>query len=1117
LFWSLVPVLAWAVFPPPAAANPSLRKQVDQRGDFLLIGNTLAWDCGNLGGSMPQPVVGTVGNCPEVNLTAADVFWRSDDPSNGTVRADSNIMPAQARTTAVLNLPADAEVTYARLYWGSYADNMSPDPNARIERPSMGLDAALMADKVWAVQETFNLTGLMGNPGRYWYQATVDVTDIVRKAGSGAFRVSDVSALGLAGLNDPYGYVAWYMVVFYKRDVEPQRNLALFDGLDLVEPGNNATVTLSGFLVPSSGFDAKLGIVAFEGDESINGDGISFNGTALSDSQNPVDNFFNSTHSYLGMPVSTMGDLPQLSGTAGSMSGIDLDVLDLSKLVTAGQTSATLEANTGLETYLLASFVTSISTLKPNFSNSAKAVKDLNGGSVRPGDELEYTISVPNKGSDDSINTTLSDVLPMGTTFVPGSIEIVSGPMMGKKTDTAGDDEAEYDDASRTVKLRLGTGATATMGGTLAVDGATELRFHVTIDTATRGLISNQAIVHAAGKKGSATEDTPTDGDTMTPGTQPTDVTVNVCDTNADCKPPTPLCDISSEPQSCVECVTSIDCMDPAKPDCSTAKHVCECALGAGKCQKDSDADGISDDGEGVVGTDPNDWDTDDDGTPDGAEFAPELDSDGDGVPNGHDADSDNDGIFDGTEQGYDCSNPATQLELGRCRADADKGMVTTNPVKPDTDRGGVSDGSEDWNLNGAADSGETDGSFGHGSDDKPHDSDTDGLSDELEMFLRSDPQDADSDDDGVIDGKEANPSEDTDLDVLINVLDVDSDDDGLADGTEWGLDCSAKGTLVTANHCRPDADSGKTKTSPLLRDTDKGGVRDGAEDFDVNGRVDADETDPTKDHPQDDGMVTDSDRDGLSDGFEKTAGSDPNDADSDDDGLPDGEEPNPLDDRDGDGKIDLLDPDSDGDGLFDGTERGRTCSDPAIDASKMVCIADADSGNTKTGALSVDTDHGGVQDGVEDVNHNGRIDPAELDPNDPKDDVIGKPCAQDSDCGAHDSGLVCDMNKCAFGCRGMGGNTCPSSLFCSSTTMAVGMCSNQPPDAGVPDAGSPPPPPRDAGPQLAPGGKLGGGGFNCTVAHPGEDTRAPYALFISVLGLLALRRRPKVVRSRRA
>jgi MYXO-CTERM domain-containing protein len=524
-------------------------------------------------------------------------------------------------------------------------------------------------------------------------------------------------------------------------------------------------------------------------------------------------------------------------------------------------------------------------------------------------------------------------------------------------------------------------------------------------------------------------------------------------------------------------------------------------------CTKDTDGDGISDSGEMMVGTDPNDFDTDDDGTPDGAEFSPELDSDGDGLANGLDADSDNDGLFDGTEQGFNCDNPATNKGLGRCRPDADTGTTKTNPVKADTDRGGVSDGSEDANLNGKLDTGETNPVFGSGSDDvaMATDADADGLSDDLEAFLGSDPMDADSDDDGVIDGKEANPSEDTDLDLLLNVSDVDSDDDALLDGTEHGLDCSAKGTALSRNHCRADMDSGATKTSPLLADTDKGGVRDGSEDADLNGRLDANETDPTAGKGADDGTVQDSDKDGLSDGLEKSIGTDPQDADSDDDGLPDGQEPNPSDDHDADGKINALDPDSDDDDIFDGTERAKMCVPPAVDVSKMQCIADADDA-TATGALSVDTDKGGTPDGVEDRNKNGRLDPAELNPLDPKDDVIGKPCNTDADCGALTSGLVCDSGMCAFGCRGMGGNTCPDPLFCSSTTMAVGMCTDMMP---MLDAGPPPPPPPDAGPMLAPGGKLGGAGCNCSVgAGAPTQPSAARLLGLGVFALLVLARR---------
>jgi clumping factor A len=1099
----LVAVLAacW-LLPQPAAANPELREQVDQRGDFVLFGNTLAHDC-----AAPAPVVpASVGACNDINTAAADVYFRSDDPTDGTARVDANIAATAARSTAVLNLPMDAAVTYARLYWGSYTNSTTPNANVRVERPSAGVNSAFVADKTWTVVEHDFLGNPQPNLGRYWYQATADVTELVRAQGPGAYRISDVSSVPLDSLgNDQYPYAAWYIVVFYELETEPQRNLALFEGLDLVAPSRNATVTLQGFLVPPTGFDAKLGIATFEGDADFDGDGLTFNGMQLFDGPNPVDNFFNGTRSFLGMPLSVMGDLPQLTGMPNTMSGLDLDVIDVKNRVMGGQTTATIVANTTLDTYLLAAWVTSISTLKPDFSSTQKTATPQGPAmtSVRPGDEIDYEIEVVNNGSDRAVETVMSDPLPMGVTYVPDTIEIVEGPGMGKKTDAPGDDEAEYDAATRTVRVRIGDAASSSAGGGLAVGESIKLRFRVKVDATTRGKISNQATVSAGGEMGATSENTETDSDPTEPGQQTTDVTVNVCDTNADCMPPTPLCDISSDPQSCVECVTSADCKDPQKPDCSTTKHVCECAAGPGMCTTDSDDDGISDSGERMVGTDPMDWDTDDDGTPDGSEFSPELDDDGDGVPNGRDADSDNDGLFDGTEQGLDCSNKDTDNTLGRCRLDADMGATTTNPVKQDTDRGKVNDGSEDFNLNGRTDPGETKPEFGEGADDAPKDADADGLSDDLEETLGSNPMDADSDDDGVIDGNEANPSEDTDLDLLVNVLDVDSDNDALPDGTEAGLDCSAKGTDLTKNHCRADMDSGATKTSPLLADTDSGGVRDGSEDGNLNGRADSGETDPTAGNGMDDGTVVDTDGDGLSDGLERSIGTDPNDADSDDDGLQDREEPNPSDDHDSDGLINALDPDSDDDDLFDGTERGKACVSPPTDTTKMVCIADADD-DTKTGALSVDTDKGGTPDGVEDRNKNGRIDPAELDPLDPSDDVIGKPCNTDMDCGTMTSGIVCDRMMCAFGCRGMGGNTCPDPLFCTSTTMEIGMCTDMMP---VVDAGMPPP--RDAGPMLAPGGKLGGAGCNCHVG-PGQSAQpsAAQLLGFGVLALIWLARR---------
>ena len=400
----------------------------------------------------------------------------------------------------------------------------------------------------------------------------------------------------------------------------------------------------------------------------------------------------------------------------------------------------------------------------------------------------------------------------------------------------------------------------------------------------------------------------------------------------------------------------------------------------------DSDGDGLSDDDEDALGTDKNDADTDDDGVPDGQEVDPSADTDGDGLINALDPDSDNDGLFDGTELGLDCSDDGTDLSRGLCRPDADAGATKTSPVNPDTDGGGVSDGSEDFNLDGKIDDGETDPTDGNGADDTSVvDSDGDGLSDGLEGTLGSDPNDKDSDDDGVPDGAEPNPSADSDGDGLVNVIDVDSDNDGLFDGTELGRDCSGDGTDEARGHCRADADP-STTTSAVNPDTDFGGVSDGNEDHNLDGKLDDGETDPTAGQDADDGIMDDADQDGISDGTEEHLGSDPNDADSDDDGLLDGEEPNFSDDSDGDGTINLLDSDSDDDGLFDGTEAGKDCANSATDEGASQCVADADPGTT-TSVLLADTDGGGVSDGEEDANQNGAVDSGERDPLNPADD----------------------------------------------------------------------------------------------------------------------------------
>jgi hypothetical protein len=268
----------------------------------------------------------------------------------------------------------------------------------------------------------------------------------------------------------------------------------------------------------------------------------------------------------------------------------------------------------------------------------------------------------------------------------------------------------------------------------------------------------------------------------------------------------------------------------------------------------DADKDGLSDGLEQEIGSNPNDADSDDDGLTDGLEIDPAVDTDGDGLRNVLDVDSDNDALYDGTEAGKGCDEMGTDAAAGHCIADADPAH-TTSPIARDSDLGGATDGSEDANRNGAVDSGETSPTSGD-DDASIADTDSDGLSDALEIAVNTSTNDQDSDDDGVLDGLEENPADDTDGDGEINLLDDDSDNDGLKDGTERGFNCMDPATDTTKKSCVPDGNKGLTTTSALIADTDAGGASDGAEDLDKDGVYDPTQGEGNPNDPSDDAVV---------------------------------------------------------------------------------------------------------------------------------------------------------------------------------------------------------------------------------------------------------------------
>ena len=406
----------------------------------------------------------------------------------------------------------------------------------------------------------------------------------------------------------------------------------------------------------------------------------------------------------------------------------------------------------------------------------------------------------------------------------------------------------------------------------------------------------------------------------------------------------------------------------------------------------DTDDDGLSDDEEDRLGTDPLLMDTDQDSISDSEEIGVNLDSplnsddddlidaldfddDNDGIStlveervgtSSLHADTDEDGILDSVEVGSDPSAPLDTDGDGIINAldtdDDDDNIETiqevllgTNHLLIDSDGDGLSDSEEiadlmdkplDSNKNGIIDAVDTNETL---------DQDNDGLTDLLEARLLTDPKKADSDDDGISDaieiGDNTDEPKDTDLDGIIDALDnvdnSDSDNDGLTDAQEI-----------------------KLKSDPQVADSDKDGINDLEElGKNVEQPLDTDK----------DGILNlidrDDDNDNLSTRYEIRIGTNPLDDDSDKDGLKD--------------NIEAKAPDSD------------TLQD--TDSDKMINPIDTDDDNDTiptaieltlgTDPLKTDSDDDGISDAIEvgknfesakDSDGDGVIDALDVTDNDP-------------------------------------------------------------------------------------------------------------------------------------
>ena len=406
------------------------RYTANTTGEVAIVGNTVL-TCPPGAGGCAAVLAGADGRNNDFTMTYVDI---DGDPATF------------ASSSADLSVPAGAQVLFAGLYWGgrsgaggggAAAPNAGIRETVKLKVPGAGAYATVTGAETGDVADGANA-----------YQAFADVTAQVTAAGGGTYTVADVQA---STGSDAYG--GWSLVVAYRDASSPLRNLAVFDGFEVVrnQPGDQSkSITVTGLFAPPAGVvKAKVGVIAYDGDRGSTGDTLTLNGSPVSDGLHPVSDVFNSTFADRGTRFAA-----KAPDHANSL-GMDASIFAADGLVASGATSATIDLTTGGETYY-PGVVTSVIDLYAPQLVVSKSATDVNGGALVAGDVLQYAVTVRNEGADAASAVVLTDTAPAGTSVVPGSLAITAGDGPGALSDASGDDRGDV--ATGTIAARLGAG-----------------------------------------------------------------------------------------------------------------------------------------------------------------------------------------------------------------------------------------------------------------------------------------------------------------------------------------------------------------------------------------------------------------------------------------------------------------------------------------------------------------------------------------------------------------------------------------------------------------------------------------------------------------------------------
>jgi MYXO-CTERM domain-containing protein/uncharacterized repeat protein (TIGR01451 family) len=428
-----------------AAAAQQLRFTTTAPGGVAATGNTLGLskDTG-LNGPGIRDSIGTF-------LTLGNgVDDSPPNPANPWPAGTTNDW-TQNGSAAVLALPSETTVLYAELLWGGSFQYGVEDVTAQLGTPVSLTFGASQLDVAPDPATALTVSGLAasGFNVRY-YMRSADVTSFVKTSGAGAYSVSGVPATQDTSTNS-LNAAGWTLVVVYRDESAPTRNLSVFVGGSFVDEDSQQDYTVSGFCAPPVGAVTGTAVVStIEGDANLTGDQLLIAPTAagpfvqLSAPNNPGDNFFCSQLNDSTGALDTQGTFGDANQDAigganilGGRQGWDVTTVPLSSLggqLASGQKSAVLRTITTGDSYMPILAALAIDVNAPLVTGQESKVT-ADPKVISLGDTLTLTATISNTGQVDAqaLSFTLEPEASLSITSVTS--DGVSGDINGAPVD----------------------------------------------------------------------------------------------------------------------------------------------------------------------------------------------------------------------------------------------------------------------------------------------------------------------------------------------------------------------------------------------------------------------------------------------------------------------------------------------------------------------------------------------------------------------------------------------------------------------------------------------------------------------------------------------------------